>query len=91
MAPTTSTRTWTADGDRLRCRIDVHPTLRRSAEAYVLHRLRQLRAMPQGFHHPLDARLEGGELVVDFAPGTLSAPAPLNPPYARDVKTPSPA
>lgn len=70
-------QTWTIDGDRLRCRVDVHPTWRQTADAYVLHRLRQLRALPQGFHHPIDARLLDDELVLSLEPGAVSGSHPV--------------
>ena len=76
---------WTRQGDRLLARIAVHPRWRETAEVYLTHRLRALRAEPKGWLQPIDVVLEPDALRLRFEPGLLDAPpAELRDDYAWD-------
>jgi hypothetical protein len=76
---TNNESSWLRDGDQLRCRVQVAPIMHETARAFVLHQLRSLRAIPAGFHHPVDVELSDGDLVLRFAEGALDAPLGARP------------
>lgn len=55
---------WTRSGDRLVCRVNIAAHWEGLAQAYVLHRLRQVRALPFGFVHPTDVHLDESQIVI---------------------------
>jgi hypothetical protein len=61
------TISWARQGDTLLARVSIHSAWRATAEAYVAHRLRRLRAEPRGFLQPCRALLEADSLVLGFA------------------------
>lgn len=65
---------WMREGDRLTARVAIHPVWLATAESYVAHRLRALRAEPRGVLQPLDAQVDSGGLVLQFGPNVLGGP-----------------
>ncbi len=65
---------WTRQGDALVAAVAVHTAWHGTAEAYVAHRARVLRAKPRGFLQPCEVQLGSDSLVLRFAPGLLGRP-----------------
>jgi hypothetical protein len=63
---------WVRTGDTLWAPIRIAPSWRATAEGYVAHRLRALRAEPRAILLPLDAQVADDGLRVTFAPGALN-------------------
>lgn len=68
------TMAWARQGDTLLARVSIHAAWRGTAEAYVAHRLRLLRAEPSGFLQPSGALVGADSLVLRFPPGGLGRP-----------------
>ncbi|MEY2716637.1 MAG: hypothetical protein RIT24_2980 [Planctomycetota bacterium] len=69
---------WVQIGDSLEYPVAIHPELLSIARSFAQHRLRQLRAIPEGFVRPLDVTVAPEFIRVQFAPGALR-PSPLEP------------
>lgn len=72
---------WTRQGDALIAAVRLDAAWRETAESYVAHRARVLRADPSGLLQPSEVRLGVDTLVLRFAPGRLGLPpeAPRGP------------
>lgn len=66
---------WTRHDDQLSCRVEVSAVWEGLARNFALHRLRQIRALPYGFLHPIDIALDAGQLRLRFEHGALRAQA----------------